>query len=148
MAIEVVVGAIIFNANEEVLLCKSQKWGGRYVVPGGHVEVGETLEQALRREIMEETQLEVTNIKLVGVKEHIASEGSRHLLLFDYTCHTQQLEVILNDEAEDYLWISVENMFKLPLDDFTRLFFDAWRSSEGAAWQKILYNVSSEATAE
>ena len=47
---EPTVGAFIFNTKGELLLLESHKWPGRYVVPGGHVELGERLEQALARE--------------------------------------------------------------------------------------------------
>ncbi len=56
---EPTVGILIFNPNGELLLMKSHKWPGRYVVPGGHVELGERVEQAVIREALEETGLAV-----------------------------------------------------------------------------------------
>ncbi len=47
---EPTVGALIFDPAGHLFLMKSHKWGGQYVVPGGHVELGETLEATLRRE--------------------------------------------------------------------------------------------------
>jgi 8-oxo-dGTP pyrophosphatase MutT (NUDIX family) len=47
------------------------KWAGKYVVPGGHVELGETLEAALRREVAEETSLNIHDIRFVCVQEFI-----------------------------------------------------------------------------
>ena len=54
---EPTVGALIFDPEGHLFLMRSHKWAGRYVVPGGHVELGETLGAALRREVAEETGL-------------------------------------------------------------------------------------------
>ena len=53
--VEVTVSGVIFNRNKQVLLCKSPKWNDQWVIPGGHVEYGEKLEEALIREMKEET---------------------------------------------------------------------------------------------
>ena len=59
---EPTVGALIFNQADKILLIKSHKWHNQYVVPGGHIELGETMEDALRREIEEETGLSIHDI--------------------------------------------------------------------------------------
>ena len=53
------MGALIVNSNGEILLVKSFKWGSKYTVPGGHIELGERSEVAVRREVKEEVGLEV-----------------------------------------------------------------------------------------
>lgn len=63
---EPTVGALIFDPAGRLFLMRSHKWGGKYVVPGGHVELGETLEVALRREVAEETGLSIRDITFVG----------------------------------------------------------------------------------
>jgi ADP-ribose pyrophosphatase YjhB (NUDIX family) len=50
---------------------RSHKWGGKYLAPGGHVELGETLEAALRREVAEETGLSICDIRFVRIREFI-----------------------------------------------------------------------------
>ena len=59
------MGALVVNSNGEILLVKSYKWGSKYTVPGGHIELGERSEVAVRREVKEEVGLEVepTHIK-------------------------------------------------------------------------------------
>ena len=47
---EVVVGALIFK-DGKLLLISSPKWKGKYIIPGGHVELGEKLVDALKREV-------------------------------------------------------------------------------------------------
>ncbi len=51
------VGALIFNPEDKVLICKSHKWNDQYVIPGGHIELGEKMEDALKLEVLEETGL-------------------------------------------------------------------------------------------
>lgn len=141
--IEVVVAAIIINSANEVLLCKSHKWDDKYVIPGGHVKFGETLEQALIREVKEETGLEVFDLSLAGVKENVLKDThgkKRHFIVFDFECKTHMTDVVLNNEAESYLWIREANMFSLPLDDYTRAFFSA-RANQSVLSKMILYNV-------
>ena len=70
---EPTVGALIFDPAGRLFLMRSHKWGGRYVVPGGHVELGETLEAALRRAVAEETGLTIHDIRFVCTQESVKS---------------------------------------------------------------------------
>lgn len=54
-------GALIFNPAGKIFLMKSYKWKDKYVIPGGHVELGEKIADALKREIKEETGLDILN---------------------------------------------------------------------------------------
>ena len=66
---EPVVGPLIFNDENEILLIKSPKFNGKYIVPGGHIEIGETMEEALKREIKEETNLDIKDIEFFMIQE-------------------------------------------------------------------------------
>ena len=68
---EPTVGAFIFNPQGKLFLMKSHKWKNKYVVPGGHVELGEKLKEALKREVKEVTGLEIYDIKPLNIQEFI-----------------------------------------------------------------------------
>jgi nucleoside triphosphatase len=120
---EPTVGVFIFNQEGEMLLLKSHKWPDKYVVPGGHVELGERLEEAAIREAKEETGLDIYDLKFVIFQQFIYDPAfwrQRHFIFFDYACKTDSLKVELNDEAEDYVWVGLDAALHLPLDSYTR----------------------------
>jgi nucleoside triphosphatase len=120
---EPTVGVFIFNQAGEVLLLRSHKWPDKHVIPGGHVELGERLEEAAVREAKEETGLDVYDLQFVNFQQFIYDPAfwkKRHFIFFDYVCKTDSLEVKLNDEAEEYEWVKLEAALRLPLDLYTR----------------------------
>lgn len=119
---EPTVGALIFNPHGQLFLMKSLKWRGKYVVPGGHVELGESLEEALRREIKEETGLDIYDIEFVCIQEFVYDEAfweKRHFIFLDYACRTDSEEVRLNDEGESFVWVSLEEALELSIEPYT-----------------------------
>jgi len=121
---EPTVGVFIFNRKSEVLLLRSHKWPDMYVVPGGHVELGERIEEAVIRETKEETGLDVYDLEFILFQEFIYDPAfwkQRHFLFFDYAAKTDSTEVILNDEAQEYIWIKPEKALGLKLDAYTRV---------------------------
>lgn len=120
---EPTVGVFIFNPSGELLLLKSHKWPGRYVVPGGHVELGERIEEAAVREAKEETGLDIYDLEFILFQEFIYDPSfwkPRHFIFFDYAGRTRSSDVQLNDEAEEYVWVRLEAAVQLPLDAYTR----------------------------
>jgi len=147
---EVVVAAIIFNSKNEVLLCKSGKWQNKYVVPGGHVEGGETLEEALIREVKEETNLGVYDLSLVALKETAQNISelnpqsdypvAKHYIVFDFICKTNDNVVKLNHEASESVWIALSEVFSFDLDPYTHAFFKAYMDEDSKLKKMIIYN--------
>jgi len=120
---EVTSGALIINSDGELLLMKSSRWNDKYVVPGGHIEYGETAEQALVREVKEETGLDVFDIKFLDFSEmvlHKEIRKDRHFVFLYFLCKTKSKKVVMNFEAEDYVWISPQKALNLDLEPCTR----------------------------
>lgn len=120
---EPTVGAVIFNPENKILLMKSHKWRGKYVIPGGHIELGEKMEDALRREIKEETGLDIFGIKFLFFREFIFDKAfwkKRHFIFLEFACKTKSSKVTLNSEGQEYVWAAVEEALKLPLEPYTR----------------------------
>lgn len=121
---EPTVGVFIFNSKGELLLLQSHKWPGRYVVPGGHVELGEAIEQAAIREAKEETGLDIYDLEFICFQQFIYDPAfwkPRHFIFFDYAARTDSLDVQLNDEAESHHWVQLEDALHLPIDSYTRV---------------------------
>jgi len=121
---EPTVGILIFNLKGELLLLQSHKWPGKYVVPGGHVELGERIEETVIREAKEETGLIVKDLRFLCWQEFIYDQSfwkQRHFLFFDYACRVESTEVRLNNEAEVHVWIEPEKALELPIDSYTRV---------------------------
>lgn len=120
---ELIVGALIFDKDGKVFLIKSPEWVNKYVIPGGHVEVGETLEEAVKREVKEETGLDVFDIEFIRFGQFIFEKEylkKRHFVGVQFACRTDSTEVRLNSEASSYLWAPIGEALKLPLTKYVR----------------------------
>lgn len=120
---EPTVGAMVFNPEGKIFLMRSYKWRGKYVIPGGHIEVGEKIEEALKREIREETGLDIFGIKFLFFQEFIFDKvfwKKRHFIFFNFICRTKSSKVTLNSEGQEYLWVIPDQALGLPLEPYTR----------------------------
>lgn len=132
---EPTVGALILNPRGELFLMRSHKWRDRFVIPGGHIELGETMEEALRREIKEETGLDIYDLRFIAFQEFIYDETfwkKRHFIFFDYACRTDSREVVLNEEGQEYVWVSLEEALALPIEPYTRVLLRRYQEMSGA----------------
>jgi ADP-ribose pyrophosphatase YjhB (NUDIX family) len=122
------VGAAIFNDANEVLMIRTQKWSNLWGIPGGKTKYGETSIDALRREIKEETGLEIRDIEFVLVQDCIHSKEfyrEAHFVLLNYICRVcGKPDVILNEEAQEFCWVSFEGALAMKLNKPTRVLLE------------------------
>jgi len=118
------IGAIVI-ADGRVALIKRGKAPllGEWSIPGGMLELGETLRQGAEREAREETGLTVHATELLGVFERIVPDGeqrtSYHYVLIDFLCKVVSGEIRAGGDAADARWFTPEEVAALPLPEDT-----------------------------
>jgi len=104
MPIPTVDGIITFEGNFLLLKRNNPPVKGEWWVPGGRVRKGESLEEAVSREVFEETGLECEIIRQVGVINLVFPEC--HTISIYYLVEAKNSNVKLNEEHSDYRWVS------------------------------------------
>jgi 8-oxo-dGTP diphosphatase len=112
------VGAVIRDADGRLLLIKRghEPGAGRWSLPGGRIEPGETDEQAVTREILEETGLEVACGRLAGAVELPGLDGAI-IEVRDYLAVVTGGDLAAGDDAADARWVTAADLAGLPLTD-------------------------------
>ncbi len=124
MELQVGVKILLKNKDEKYLVMlrsgiKYPEAGAKWEVPGGRIDPGTQLTDNLKREVMEETGLEIE-----GEPELIAAQDilktNKHIVRLTYTGEGEG-EVKLSDEHTDFKWLTLEEISKLePIDDFLK----------------------------
>jgi len=117
--IEIVGSVIIEDPDGNILLVKSPKWHNKWTMPGGHIDPGETIEEALIREAREEIGLSLKPEGTIAFGELINSKDFHrpaHFIYFDVLCKTSDRKIKLDDqELVEYIWAKPEEALKMDL---------------------------------
>lgn len=97
------VFGVIFDERKRVLLCHRRDYD-LWNLPGGGLEAGESPHDALKREVFEETGLEVRSAKIVGVY----TKPEQAEIVFSFTCSVAEGKIVLNDEADKIAYFEIE----------------------------------------
>jgi 8-oxo-dGTP diphosphatase len=116
---QLAVSAAIFRDDNILLVRRARSPAkGLYTLPGGRVEFGESLAAALRREIGEETGLQVEIAGLAGWREVLpAAGGGGHFVIMSFAARWRANEVVLNEELDDFKWLAPDGLGDLALTD-------------------------------
>lgn len=119
--IMVAVGAVIVNEAGRVLLVKHVPerngfWQGKWICPGGKLELGESMEQGVAREIMEETNLQIHLITpLTPFERIVKSDGKTtlHVIYIDFLAQLVSGEFRPGSDVGEGIWVSREDLPKI-----------------------------------
>ena len=125
----VAVAAVVFDPKNRVLLVRRGKDPGKgaWGIPGGAVELGEDLEAALRRELMEETGIEVDPLEIITVFDSVSRDnGGRiryHYVIVEYLCRAddqKDQQPAASDDVDRAMWVGLDEAKTYPLPAVTR----------------------------
>lgn len=114
------VGAVIIDGDRVLLVKRAHEpLKGEWSLPGGAVEVGESLEAALIRETREETCLDVTVGPVVEVLDRIGRDASNrveyHFVIIDYLCRVAGGSAVCGSDADDVRWVDRHDLARYHL---------------------------------
>jgi ADP-ribose pyrophosphatase YjhB (NUDIX family) len=138
------VGAVVFRGEEVLLVRRGQEPArGSWSLPGGLVELGETLEAALRREVLEETGLTVSILGLSAVLDRIYRDPDGripyHYVLVDYACEYEAGELSPGSDVTAARFVPLAGLEDLDLPRHTaRVIRRAWEQKQKAPFLPIL----------
>ncbi len=118
------VGALIFRGDEILLVERGREpLKGQWSLPGGAVETGERLEDAITREVREETGLEIVPVQVALIFERIMPDADGnaeyHYVLVDYLCEIRGGALCAGDDSNCARWFLVDDLDHLSLTDGT-----------------------------
>ena len=122
------IGAVIINGGKIVLIKRGNEPGkGKWSIPGGHVNLGEALEQAVIRESKEETGLDVENPRLIDVVSNVdldeKGKVKYHHVIIDYFVHVKNGTAQASSDAAELRWVPFDKVEDYDLTKSFRLFF-------------------------
>jgi mutator protein MutT len=118
------VGTLIFEGRNILLVERAKEpLKGYWSIPGGIVEAGEKLEDAVRREVREETGLEIEPLAMFEIFERIMPDSEMrpeyHYVLIDYMCRVVGGQLAAASDVSQAAWVSEQNLREYRLTEGT-----------------------------
>ncbi|KIZ39703.1 MULTISPECIES: NUDIX hydrolase [Rhodopseudomonas] len=109
---QIACSAAIFRGQELLLVRRARSPAkGVYSLPGGRVEYGESLAQALHREVAEETALTIEIVALAGWREVLPGPvHAGHYVIMSFAARWIAGEPVLNDELDEFRWLAPDGL--------------------------------------
>ena len=115
------VGAVIEDGVGRVLLVKHIPerggfWQGKWICPGGKLEFGETIEEGIKREVMEETQLAIELVSPLHPFDRIVRSNDRvslHVIYIDYLARVTGGELKTGSDVGQAIWVEKERISQI-----------------------------------
>ncbi len=108
------VGGVVVHRNRVLLIQRGgEPLKGEWSIPGGMLELGEPLEAAARRELKEETGLEVEPLEVLKVFDRIMREGARvryHYVIVDYACRLKGGRLAPASDVLEARWVRRQDL--------------------------------------
>jgi 8-oxo-dGTP diphosphatase len=113
------VGGVVIHRNRALLIRRgSEPLKGEWSIPGGLIEVGESLTDAVRRELKEETGLDVEPLEIIEIFDRIFRRGRRvqyHFVIVDYVCTLKDGRLRPASDVLAARWVRREDLGKYHL---------------------------------
>jgi 8-oxo-dGTP diphosphatase len=124
--------AVLVERKGKYLLGKRAKKSahGKWILPGGGVHWGETIQDAAVREIKEETNLNIELVKLIGFLQVMNLPKDYHTVVFFHLAHAKNDHIVVSDDLLDARFFSINEIKELPTVDNVEWVLrkaDVWR---------------------
>ncbi|MCX6708450.1 MAG: NUDIX domain-containing protein [Candidatus Woesearchaeota archaeon] len=118
-----ITAAVLVEKDGKFLLAERNKenYNGYWVIPGGGVKFGETIQDAAVRELKEETNIEADIIKQICYKEIINVPGNYHSVVFYYLAKPKNTEIKPKGDVSQAKFFSIEEIKKLKIAESVEL---------------------------
>ena len=116
------VGAVVLDGGRVLLVRRGKApLAGKWSVPGGLVELGETTREAIRREVAEECGLDIRVGEVAGILDRVVRDGDGriryHWVLVDYVAYVESGTLCAASDADEAQWVDVDAVERLDTTD-------------------------------